>query len=194
MPVLFESKYKKAVEQYGVKTSELSDNAQIGISSIEEILRALNTLERKGRAPQARSIAKLKALDHWVYQEILDYVQDTDDNEEKAPVDGKQVVKEIKEQVAAASATAATAASATAKPKENPSPEADPKGLEIESELEEMYKSGRKEWDIESVQGIAKKTYTDLFDNYEEGEKNGIETSHFSLIETKPKTFTLTKK
>jgi hypothetical protein len=206
MAFVFESKYKKAVEQYGVKTTELSDNAQIGIASIEEILRALNTLERKGKSPQARSLAKLKALDHWVYQEILDYVQDTDTNTDNAPVDPKTTVKEVKEEVAAATAAATTAAATktaatkTADPAQTAAttttaaPEPDQEGLEIEAELAEMHKSGRKDWDIESVQKVAKKTYKVLFDNYEDGQTNGVQTTHYSLIESTPKTFTLTKK
>ncbi len=61
--------------------------------------------------------------------------------------------------------------------------EVDELGLQIEDELTQMYETGEKEWDIEDIRKIAKKTYDLIFDNYDDDEENGVETSSFSLLE-----------
>jgi hypothetical protein len=61
--------------------------------------------------------------------------------------------------------------------------EVDELGLQIEDELTQMHETGEKEWDIEDIRKIAKKTYDLIFDNYDDDEENGVETSSFSLLE-----------
>jgi hypothetical protein len=57
-------------------------------------------------------------------------------------------------------------------------------GLEIESELEALFNSGKKEFTIEEIEPLAPKTYDLLYDVCEEEDaENGIETSKFKLIE-----------
>ena len=74
--------------------------------------------------------------------------------------------------------------------------EVDELGLQVEKELEEMFATGEKEWDIEDIRKVAKKTYDLIFDNYEDDEENGIETSNFLLLEleTEEMVYKLTKK
>jgi len=61
--------------------------------------------------------------------------------------------------------------------------EVDELGLQIEDELTQMYETGDKEWDIEDIRRVAKKTYDLIFDKYDDDEENGVETSNFSLLE-----------
>lgn len=61
--------------------------------------------------------------------------------------------------------------------------EVDELGLQIEDELTQMYETGDKEWDIEDIRKVAKKTYDLIFDNYDDDEENGVETSSYSLLE-----------
>jgi hypothetical protein len=56
-------------------------------------------------------------------------------------------------------------------------------GVQVEAELNEMYLTGQKDWDIEDIRKVAKSTYDLIFDNYEEDEENGVETTMFSLVE-----------
>lgn len=173
-----ELQYKKAIAEYKLKESELPEDAKTGIKQIGEIQRAIIMLENKGQKPKESSLKKLKALDKWVYYEILDYVYETDNNEEKSGIEIKKEAKEIKDELKDQAAAIDNEG-------------VDQVGVAIEGELEEMHKTGRKEWDIESVKPIAKKTYNLLFDTYKEGEENGVKTTRFSLLETKPKLFTL---
>lgn len=58
-------------------------------------------------------------------------------------------------------------------------------GLEIEKELEALFNSGKKEFEIDEIEKIAPKTYDVLYDVCEEQDsENGIETSNFRLIES----------
>lgn len=74
--------------------------------------------------------------------------------------------------------------------------EVDELGLQIEDELNEMYLTGQKMWDIEEIRKVAKRTYDLIFDNYEDEEENGVETSNFSLLEVADEemVYKLTKK
>jgi hypothetical protein len=74
--------------------------------------------------------------------------------------------------------------------------EANEIGVQVEAELSRMFETGQRVWDIEDIRRTAKKTYDLLFDSYEEGEANGVETSNYSLLEKEDEdmTFTLTKK
>jgi hypothetical protein len=68
--------------------------------------------------------------------------------------------------------------------------------LSIENDLAEMFASGKKDWDLDSIISASKAVYNILFDTYNESEENGIVTNKFSLMESKPSTkiFTLNKK
>jgi predicted fused transcriptional regulator/phosphomethylpyrimidine kinase len=74
--------------------------------------------------------------------------------------------------------------------------EVDELGLQVEEELSQMFETEQKEWDIEEIRKVAKKTYDLIFDNYEDGQENGVETSNFSLLEKEDETmvYILTKK
>lgn len=73
------------------------------------------------------------------------------------------------------------------KSKEDMINEVDELGLQIEAELDSMYEQNQKEWDIEDIRKVAKKTYDLIFDNYDDDEENGVETSNYSLLEKKTK-------
>jgi hypothetical protein len=61
--------------------------------------------------------------------------------------------------------------------------EVDELGLQVNEELNRMFETGETEFDIEDIRKVAKKTYDLIFDNYEDDEENGVETSNFSLLE-----------
>jgi hypothetical protein len=58
-------------------------------------------------------------------------------------------------------------------------------GLAIETELEALFNSGKKEFSIDEIESIAPKTYDVLYDVCEEQDnENGIETTKFKLVES----------
>lgn len=167
--------YEKLMEEHNLTLSELPSDAKVGINAIKNIEKAVAMVTAKGRKISPETLAKIKANDKWVVNEILDYIEDTDENEEEMPEDTKEIIDEIKNE-------------AQVELNDNQK-----YALEIENELKRMFESGTKEFTIESVKSYAKNTYNILFDSYEEGQENGVATSRYKLIETKPKVFTISK-
>jgi len=67
-------------------------------------------------------------------------------------------------------------------------------GLQIDAELKAVVDSGTKELSLEALKAKAPKTYSVVFENYEEGGENGVETSFYSATETTKGVFTISKK
>jgi hypothetical protein len=175
-----ELQYKKELEKHNLSVSDLPEDAQTGIEQINDVLRAFNMLEKKGKNPTAKALKKLKAMDKWVTYEIYDYLQDTDENDDEIPFDADDVKDDLQ-----------TSSNGN---EQNNGVNVDPVGLQIDAELEQLYASGKTVYSIEELGEKASETYNILFDAYKEGDENGIVTSRFSLIEGKDKLFTLKKK
>lgn len=172
--------YKKAMEKHGLTMSDLNEDATFAIEGLNNVTKALKMLEKTGKKPSQKILNKIKTFDKWAYFEILDIVHDTNKNTEEMPENPEKLVQEINEQAVDGNPEAPS--------------EINKVGLEIENELENLLKSGRNNFNFDDLKRSAKKTYDVLFDGYEEGYDNGIETSRYNLIETDKHTFTITKK
>lgn len=179
-----ELQYKKALEHYNLQVSKLPEDAKIGIEGINDVLKAIAMLEKRGKAVKPATIKKLKAMDKWVYYEILDFVQGTNNNDDEAPEDTDEIVDEIKDQANN---------NINSDNKVQPDEKDKSKGVQIEIELENLLKSGSSEIAFEDLKYKAKNTYNVLFDSYEENGQNGIKTTKYSIIETKKNIFTINK-
>lgn len=168
-----ELKYVKALRENNLKVSDLPEDAQTGISEINKVLKGFAMIERKGRKPLSASIKKLQAMDKWVYYEILDYLHDTDNNDDDMPLDAEDVLEDMNDG------------------KNNAEHEADEVGLQIEAELDALYASGKKSFTIDEIKSRARKTYKEIWDNYEPGDDNGIVTSKYSFLENDDELFEL---
>jgi hypothetical protein len=167
--------YKQTLAENNLRESDLPEDARIGIEKINDIMKGFALVEKKGKKPTDKAMKTLKAMDKWVSYEILDFVGDRENNDEM-PENTEQVVEELQEQA-------------------NGDDSAEKKlGQAIETEMEEMFKTGKTKWDVESIKGVAPKVYNLLYKTYDEEEENGIETSAFTLIETEEEVFTLNKK
>lgn len=180
-----ELQYEKAMEEYDLKYNDLPEDAQTGIDNIRDVLKGLSMLEKKGKKASPKTLKKLKAMDKWVYYEILDHVQGTDNNDDEMEVDPNEVIEDIKEE-----------AKGVKDGQNDDNGQAiipDKAGLEIEAELKKMIESGKTIWTFDELKSVAKKTYDLLFKTYDEGEDNGVKTSAYTLIETEQYKFTLSK-
>lgn len=174
-----ELQYEKALQENDLSVSELSEDARSGIEGINDILKAISMLEKKGKNPTERTIKKLKAMDKWVYYEILDQLHDTDNNDDDAPVDTDEVVDEIKEQAKESS-------------KNDEEKNAQNKLFTIiEKELEKLANSGKKEFTIEQIKSYAPNSYNAIYKAYQRGDDNGVKTRRYALIETRERIFTI---
>lgn len=176
--------YKKELEKNNLRVSDLPEDAQTGIDQINDVLKAFNMLERKGKKPTAKALKKLKAMDKWVTYEIYDYLHDTDKNDDEIPFDADDVTDDLND-----------GKNDNGNNDDNGNGvDVDPIGLKIDAELEQLYASGKTVYSIEELGNKARETYNVLFDAYNDGEENGIVTSKFSLIEGKDKNFILKQK
>ena len=189
----FELKYLEAMEEHNLKVSELPEDAQIGITNINDVMKSIKMFEAKGKPISEKTIKKVKAMDKWVYYEILDLVNDTDENDGELPHDSEEIVEEL-EEVAnkkGAQPVDEKAEVVVAEVVANPN---DSKGLQIDEDLDLAHTNGKKEITFEELKSISKTAYNVIFDNYDNSGDNGVETSKFTLIETDENVFTLTKK
>lgn len=179
-----EKAYEKLLKEHDLQITDLPEDAQIGIKSIKEIEKAVAMTEKKGKTVTPSTIAKLKALDKWIVREITDLVEDKDTNTDAPPV-----TPDVAAQVLADAKT-----DEPAKGADEPDIKAvDEKGVAIDKEFDEMWSNNKKECTLDELKQLANKAYDVVFDSYEAGKENGINTSNYSLIESGDK-FTLTKK
>ena len=172
-----EFKYKKLMEENGLTLNQLPEDAQTGVAEINKVLRAISMVEKKGGKISAGSLKKLTTMDKWVTYEILDYLHDTDNNDDDMPIDADDVIEDLNKD----------------KPvnKPNDNNQVDQVGLRIEEELNRLFESGKTSYTIDEIRNKASRTYKELWESYEEDEKNGIVTTKYSLIEDKEYNFNL---
>jgi hypothetical protein len=166
-----ELQYKKAIEENSLSINQLPEDAITGIEQINHVLKGINMCKKSGKPIKESVYKKLKAMDKWVYYEILDYLYDTEKNKNDIPYDEEDFEDDLYM-------------------KDNNS-KIDDLGMQIENELNELYDSGKTSYSIDELKNKAKKTYNELFQAYENGSENGITTSKYILIEDSNKMFNL---
>jgi len=191
-----ELQYENALEEYNLTVADLSARAKVGIESINSVLKGVNMLQKSGKKVSDKTIEKIETLDTWVYREILDQVQDSDNNEdEEVPYDDEEILEEA-EKLAEEEQEEEEYEEEEEEEEEvqKPTVQNDTRGTTIDKELEVAYKSGKTTITLEELKSISKTAHSVIFANYEESGDNGIETSYYTLIETDDEVFTLTKK
>ena len=185
-----ELKYVAELEKHNVSLSDLPEDAKTGVEQIGQVIRAVKMLEKKGKSPTVKTLNKIKAMDKWVSFEIIDYVNETDKNEDDIPFESEDIIEEIETKKESMNEEETQESEVS----NNDEVVIDPRGERVESELAELYKSGFKKFDIEDLQSKSTFLYELLFDTYEPDEDNGLETSRYKLLERTDGFFYLTKK
>jgi hypothetical protein len=176
-----EFKYKKLMEENDLALNQIPEDAKTGIDEINKVLRGITMRERAGKKVLPGTLKKLATMDKWVTYEILDYLHDTDKNDDDMPINADDVLKDLNKD--------------DTPPTPPPPPidlqPVDQLGLKIDQELDNFIQSGKTSFTIDEIRSSARNTYKEIWDNYEEGEENGIITSKYSLLEGDDKTFNL---
>jgi hypothetical protein len=176
-----EFRYKKLMEENDLALNQIPEDAKTGIDEINKVLRGITMRERAGKKVLPGTLKKLATMDKWVTYEILDFLDDTDKNDDNIPFAAKDVLKDLDKDNT---------------PPTPPIPPialqpVDELGLKIDQELDNFFQSGKTLFTIDEIRSSARITYKEIWDNYEEGEENGIITSKYSLLEGDDKTFNL---
>jgi hypothetical protein len=66
-------------------------------------------------------------------------------------------------------------------------------GFKIDEELNDLWKDNIRELSASELKQKARTTYDLIFESYEEGKKNGVETSYYLMIEEQPHKYILKK-
>lgn len=170
--------YLAELESNGLSVRDLPEDAQTGIQEINNVLKAIHMTEKGGKKVNPNTLKKVKAMDKWVYYEILDYINDTDKNADEIPFDAEEVIDDLDKSKGGQA------------PKEEVI-EADPLGIKIDAELDILFATGKTTYTMIEIRTAARNTYKVLWDEYEEGGENGIVTSKYSFLEDPEKNFNL---
>lgn len=187
--------FEKLMAEKNLKLEELPEDAKIGIKTIKDIEKAISMAEKKGKKVNDSTISKIRANDKWVVNEILDYLEETDENDDEMPHDEEEIIDDI---------------NSSSKEKEGEEDDDEDEdededkqstddlevselGLKIESELDAMFETGKKEWTPKEFKKYTN-CYNTIFENYEEDGENGIDTNKYRFIETENEIYTLNKK
>jgi hypothetical protein len=200
-----ELQYEKALEQYNLSVDQVSEDAQIGIEQINSVLKGINMLQKSGKEVKDKTFKKLKAMDKWVYNEIIDQVKGTDKNEDEIPYAEQDVLEEAEDYAYADDESLKKNEDQMQSEKvevpqidglnESNEIEYDEEyGYKIDEELKKAFESGKTQIKLNELKSVSPTSYIVIFDTYDETGDNGIETTNYSLIETDEELFTLTKK
>ena len=194
--------YVKAMEEYDLKIGDLPEDAQTGIEQIKAVLKGIHVNESKGKNISDGVYKKLRAMDKWVYYEILDLVEETNQNKEEIPYTAEEVEEEIEEEVEDDDDDEDEQEDSNAEEVKDEDDEADfksaptgdpVKGQTIEADFKIAYENGKTKITLEELKNVSKTAYNVIFENYDDSGDNGIITTNYTLLETDEYVFTLEK-
>lgn len=194
--------YKKLLADKNIKIADLPEEVQVAIEAIIDIDKGLNiTQKAKEKAGKEFSISdktkkKIKAFDGLAVRGIQEFLDGKEVTIEAPTVAAVEtIIAEVKaENTPDVPPVVETVAPVVLEvPEEKPKP-SNTVGVTIESELAELNKSGVSNISLSDLKSKAPSCYKVIFENYNESEENGIETTNFKLLENDKKEYTLTKK
>ena len=172
--------YLKLLKQHNLKETDLPEDAQIGIENIKAIERGIAMLQKspkyRGSIPP-KTIAKIKANDKWVVNEILEVLDGRERNDsDEVPNDVEDVLDDVK-----------------------PDNVDDVSNMKVGDKIDaEITKAlAGKDTMIVTLHGlkeVAPITYNEIFDSYDAEGENGVVTSKYSILETEKEQITISKK
>jgi len=183
--------YVKELENYNLKVKDLTEDGKTGVSEIKKTLDYIRRGENSGKTPSDEVLRKIKTIDKWVCFEIYDMVEDTDENDDEIPYDSEEIIEELEEDYAEDEDDDSDEDEQPQNVQKIVKTNAD--GNRINSELVELSKSGKNEYTIDEIKRVAPTTYKAIFDTYQKGEDNGVQTKTHSLIEFENQKYKLTK-
>lgn len=195
--------YEKLMDEYNLSAEDFDKETQAGIRSIIHLNNLLESKRRVGAKITPEAIDKIKFADKSLISEIFDYIEDNDldkndDNEEEDDLEANPK---------GGNADASNGSHDDADNEKDDDREdeegEDDMGSEgstdigdiLDNEFRNLLSQGMTNVRLDQLRGSAPKTYDIIWEEYENGEINGIETSFFRLVETAPDSlqFTLSK-
>ena len=172
--------FEKLIEKYDLEVSELPKITQVEIREINALKGLIESKRNIGQNVTPETMEKLKEKDSSIVDDILGYVEAQDSEEEEEETESEDSEDDSED---------------NSEEEEEEDNSDDEDGVSIDSELNELFKSGRTTLNFSQIRNFAPTTYECLFETYGKDEENGIITSNYSIIETSPnsETFNISK-
>jgi hypothetical protein len=186
--------YELLIKEKELNIADLPEEVQVAIDELKQIDKGLNLIKKKAEKNgedfkiSDRIEKKKKAMDKFAVSGINDYLIDKE-VEGEAPHTAEEVLDEAKEGLEVKTKEKKGKKATVAKPSSNKE-----LGLAIDAELASILASGKSSITFDELKYLAPKSYNHIFETYTDGEANGIETSHYKIIETETEIFNVTKK
>lgn len=193
-----ETAYEKYMLENNVKYDELPQDAKIAIREVKKAVQVIDLCENTGKKVPKSALDKLKVMDKFALREVMDFVEGTNTAGD-APFKAEDVKDDIKDGGKKDDNTPDPGKKDDTKPEkkdDNVTDTAnlpDPRGQKIDAELEKLFKEGKTTLTMAELKTLAPATEALIFDTYQAGTENGVETSYYKLIEGQKETFTLSK-
>jgi hypothetical protein len=167
--------FEKLMSSYDIELTDLDDDVQTGIKQLETLKKSVESKRRIGQEITPETLKKIKFLDSSIIREILDYIEENDleegsEEEEEDDNDFSDDNNDNEEE-------------------EEESDEDENEydmnlGDLLDQEFTAMKKSGKTEFSMDYLRSNSPSIYQVIWDNYDDGEENGIQTSNFTFTET----------
>lgn len=201
--------YEKLMETYGIEVKDLPEETKIMIKTVDVLKKQMQGKLTIGENVSESAIAKIKAQDKYIITDLLDYIEENDLEREDDEDEGEDD-KDDKENIEDPDDSNDDFDDDDSEDEEDDDDEDDSDdqgeedqggmedsfeiGDKLDLEFQELKGSGIAEISLNDLREKAPFVYEIIFENYEEGEQNGVQTSNFKLVETEPgsQKFTLT--
>jgi hypothetical protein len=162
--------FEKLIEKYDLEVSELPKITQVEIREINALKGLIESKQTIGQKVTPETMEKLKTKDSSIVDDILEFIEDQDSEEEQEQEEFEEEQEQEEE----------------TDDSDDDDDSDDEDGVSIDSELNDLFKSGRTTLNFSQIRNFAPTTYECLFETYGQDEENGIITSNYSIIETSP--------
>jgi len=160
--------YEALMQEYNLKESDLTKKAKVAITAIKNIEKSL--VRQKGKSNfkgmSDETKEKIEINDQYAVDEI-EMMMDNDDDDSNTDNQKKEPVITLTEE--------------------------EKKGNQIEAELKKLMESNKFSYTIDELKNVAPITYEEIWDNYDDGEENGVGTKSFSIKEDSNNLFNVSK-
>ena len=151
--------------------------------------------ESRGKSVSEKTYKKVKAMDKWVYYEILEMMDENENEEEEIPYSADEVIEELEEEIEEIDEEEEEDDDDDDNEEEeqddddetdfNEAPSGDPiKGQTIDADFKIAYDNGKTQITLEELKNVSKTAYNVIFENYDDSGDNGIVTTNYTLLET----------
>jgi hypothetical protein len=177
--------YEKLMEENNIEEKDLSKDLIVVIREVKQLKSIIQSKRNIGQTPTPETMSKLRFKDKWIVNELLDYIEDSDDDDDE---DSDDTDQDTDQNLADDSDDDDSDDDDDddddddSDDDDNDEIEAD--GVLIDSELIALLNSGKSTITFTDLKNLAPETEKLIFQNYEPNSENGIITTNFSLIET----------